>query len=80
MDQPLEAQRNRREERNNSAQRRNRLEILDLTYREDDERELLLRFARWMAGREGSHRSIYILAFLVDEFLKERAEAREWGK
>jgi hypothetical protein len=51
-----------------------------LTYREEDEKQELIGFVIWMAEHDWIKEPHAKLMWWVDEFMKERKDAREWGK
>lgn len=50
------------------------------TFREEDDKEQLTGFALWLLEHGWIVEPHEKLMWLVDEFLKEREDARAWGK
>jgi hypothetical protein len=51
-----------------------------MTYTEQDERELLIGLALWLSEHDWITVPHAKLMWLVEEFIRERKDAREWGK
>ena len=50
-----------------------------MTYTEQDERDLLVAMILWLSEHSWVTEPHAKLMFLVDEFMKERRESREWA-
>ena len=51
-----------------------------MSYTEKDEHDLLVSYTLWLSEHGWLSETHAKLMWLVDEFLKERKESREWGK
>lgn len=51
-----------------------------MSYREEDDKQLLIGFIEFLAEGDWLKEQHAKRMWLVDEYMKEKAEQREWGK